>query len=45
MDQQQKLRLVEALVASKAKGNQPLAEAVREVLEQDQASNVSTKAA
>ncbi len=45
MDHQQKLRLVEALEASKAKGNDPLAEAVRVALEEEQAKTVSPKAA
>ncbi len=45
MDQERKLRLVEALAASKAKGNAPLAEAVRVALEQTQANEMPTKAA
>ncbi|WP_320674618.1 hypothetical protein [Prochlorococcus sp. MIT 1341] len=45
MDQIQKLRLVEALATSKAKGNAPLAEAVRVALEEDQARQMPSKAA
>ncbi len=45
MDQQQKLKLVEALEASKAKGNNPMAEAVRVALEQEQVKIGTPKAA
>ena len=43
MDQQQKLRLVEVLASSTAKGNIPLADAVRIALEEDQAKSFSSK--
>ncbi len=45
MDEDRKVRLVEALEASKAKGNLPLAEAVRMALEENQASKSPPKAA
>ncbi len=45
MNQERKLRLVEALAASKAKGNDPLAEAVRIALEQNESSQSSSEAA
>ncbi len=45
MDQDKKLKLVEALASSKAKGNAPLAEAVRVALEEGQASQKTPKAA
>ncbi len=40
MDKDRKLRLVEAMAASKAKGNDPLAEAVRVALEEEQAKEM-----
>ncbi len=45
MDHERKVRLVEALAASKAKGNTPLAEAVRVALEENQADVMPPKAA
>ena len=45
MDQDRKVRRVEALVASKAKGNAPLAESVRIALEQEQTYQMPPKAA
>ncbi len=45
MDQDKKVRLVNALHASKAKCNAPLAEAVRIALEQSQAQQMPSKAA
>ena len=45
MEQSQKIRLVKALTDSKAKGNIPLADAVRVALEQDQAAQMPPKAA
>ncbi len=45
MDQERKVVLVEALEASKAKGNTPLAEAVRVALEEEQRSQQPPKAA
>ena len=40
MDQNRKIRLVEALEASKQKGNVPLAEAVRLALEESQSEHL-----
>ncbi len=45
MDHQRKVRLVEALEASKAKGNAPLAEAMRVALEENQTQQIPPKAA
>ena len=45
MDNEHKVRLVEALEVSKAKGNTPLAEAVRVALEESQAESSIPKAA
>ncbi len=45
MDQERKVRLVEALAASKAKGNAPLAEAVRLALEENETHQKPHKAA
>ncbi len=45
MDQESKLRLVEALAASKAKGNTPLAESVRIALEEAQTRQAPPRAA
>lgn len=40
MEEERKLRLVEALLASKSKGNSQLAEAVRVALEENQVQNL-----
>ncbi len=45
MDQHRKLRLEEAIAASKAKGNERLAEAAVKALESDQAKFKNAKAA
>ena len=45
MEQEHKIRLVKALTDSKAKGNVPLAEAVRVALEENQAAQMTSKAA
>ncbi len=45
MEQERKVRLVEALASSKAKSNAPLAEALRVALEESQVYQVPHKAA
>ena len=43
MDKERKIRLVEAMASSKAKGNDALSEAVRIALEECQANQMSAK--
>ena len=45
MDNESKVRLVKALASSKAKGNDPLAEAVRVALEESEVRQIPPKAA
>ncbi len=45
MNQKKKVRLIAALAASNAKGNAPLSQALREALEENQTSQLDSKAA